>query len=219
MINKDIKSKEKRRVTYVNLICESCKNNFDIPPNLYKLRLKNSKNFFCSKKCSQIFRKNKPNNIVYTKELKEKLSFVQKNKIISEQSLQILKESGKKSKNLFKKGHKIHELYPELKNKILTTQKKDTHWNWKGGITKEVRVLRSSKKYINWRNDVFKRDIFSCKECGASNCLIHAHHIVTFSSLFHEKNFNKLWDTENGITLCTNCHYQKHKGPRKDIYE
>lgn len=114
----------KRRKEYVGLKCEFCNTNFEVAPNLYRSRLKRNKNYFCSKECSQKYRIGKPNNINYTEDLLFKIKKAQQNKFYSEEAKQKMRESGKKSKTLFKKGHNIHKIHPELKNKILTTQKK-----------------------------------------------------------------------------------------------
>ena len=217
-MNQDIRPKKKRRKPYITLNCKECGIEFDIPPNVYKARLKNSKNSFCSKSCSQVYRRGKPNNINYTEDLLLKMKKAQQNKQYSEESKQRMRENGKNSKTLFKKGHNIHQLYPELKNKILTTQKKESHWNWRGGITKEILALRGTQNYIDWRNTVFKRDNYTCQECGKNKCYLNAHHIVHFAKIYYENKKELFWDTSNGVTLCQECHYKKHTGVRKEIY-
>lgn len=65
---------------------------------------------------------------------------------------------------------------------------------------------RASKEYINWRNNVFKRDNYSCQFCSISGCKLHAHHIEYWSI-----NKEKRYDINNGITLCIKCHKNLHK--------
>ncbi len=58
-----------------------------------------------------------------------------------------------------------------------------------------------SQIYQNWRETVFKRDNYTCQECGLNNCYIEAHHIKSF------KYFPSLrYNLDNGKTLCTDCH-------------
>jgi hypothetical protein len=63
---------------------------------------------------------------------------------------------------------------------------------------------RSSGRYKNWRNAVFARDEFKCRDCGSRNNL-HAHHIKTW---LEHPDFR--FELSNGLTLCFACHQKKH---------
>jgi len=87
--------------------------------------------------------------------------------------------------------------------------------NWKGGLTSLVGNIRNSFKYRQWRSDVFTRDNFTCQECGQRGGKLHAHHIKSFSSIlqYYEitnieeaLNCEELWNINNGITYCEECH-------------
>lgn len=84
----------------------------------------------------------------------------------------------------------------------------ENHHNWKGGISLQVYKIRNSKKYTEWRKEVYKRDNWICQYCG-KKCKkdIIAHHINVFSE-FPDLRF----DINNGITLCRSCHLKMHKG-------
>lgn len=76
--------------------------------------------------------------------------------------------------------------------------------HWKGGNTNRVNRKRNSKKYKQWRKNIFERDGYVCQECG-SNSDLHAHHIVPVS-----EDESKMFDLDNGVTLCGECHSAKH---------
>ena len=73
--------------------------------------------------------------------------------------------------------------------------------NWKGGITPLIRKIRNSSEYKNWRMLVFKRDDYTCQDCGVRGCELAADHIKPFA-FFPELRF----ELSNGRTLCKPCH-------------
>lgn len=75
--------------------------------------------------------------------------------------------------------------------------------NWQGGKTSLNNRIRRSKNYKEWRFQVFKRDDFTCKECGIKGIYLEADHIKPFS-FYPELRFN----LNNGRTLCRDCHLQ-----------
>lgn len=100
-----------------------------------------------------------------------------------------------------------------------TVQVKEKHYKWQGGITPFNSIIRGCKKMTEWKKEVFYRDGFSCVKCGSFGCVIHAHHIEHFSSIMLEYNIkteedafkcDKLWDINNGMTLCVMCHKKIH---------
>jgi 5-methylcytosine-specific restriction endonuclease McrA len=75
---------------------------------------------------------------------------------------------------------------------------------WKGGVTPENHVIRSSAAYRKWKNAVLATDNNKCSYCGSAENL-EAHHIDLFS-----KNRTARFDADNGITLCHECHRNVH---------
>ncbi len=73
--------------------------------------------------------------------------------------------------------------------------------HWKGGITPIAKKARNSNEWKIWRNSVFERDNYSCRKCGKRGCMLHPHHVNSFSQ-FPEQRFV----LENGLTLCEKCH-------------
>jgi 5-methylcytosine-specific restriction endonuclease McrA len=90
----------------------------------------------------------------------------------------------------------------------------------KGGKTKLSQQIRTSVEYSFWRMSIFKRDFFTCQHCGAKNrkgkkYMFDADHIYPFYKILDDFNITsieeaisceKLWDINNGRTLCVDCH-------------
>ncbi|OGN91897.1 MAG: hypothetical protein A2Z75_06500 [Chloroflexi bacterium RBG_13_50_10] len=56
------------------------------------------------------------------------------------------------------------------------------------------------KKWLKWREEVFKKDDYKCQICGSTKDPI-PHHKKPFVS-----NLKERYDPKNGITLCRKCH-------------
>ena len=91
--------------------------------------------------------------------------------------------------------------YKYSKEKPRYNRRGEKSWNWKGGITKNGSNLYHSLEYKNWRRSIFIRDEFTCKKCGIKNVRLEVHHIKSY-----KENINLLFDCNNAITLCHNCH-------------
>lgn len=77
---------------------------------------------------------------------------------------------------------------------------------WQGGITAEYDRIRTSPEFKQWREQVYKRDDYTCQKCDESpSNELNAHHILPFD-LHPEYRM----DVDNGITLCENCHKDFH---------
>ena len=87
---------------------------------------------------------------------------------------------------------------------------------WRGGVTKVSKSVRECYRYKEWRNQVFKRDNWTCQDCFVRGGVeISPHHIKSFRELLDENNIKsrceaikceELWDVTNGKTLCRKCH-------------
>ncbi len=91
---------------------------------------------------------------------------------------------------------------------------------WKGGITPVSSSIRTSLKYKFWRKTIFERDDYTCVWCGKRGGILHVDHIIPFSKIIEKIKFEYgisevyekamecklLWDTNNGRTLCVDCH-------------
>ena len=71
------------------------------------------------------------------------------------------------------------------------------------GFKKES-VFREARD-SDWTTMVLDRDNYICQECGSKNDVV-AHHIIPVA-----EDFILSGDIDNGITLCKECHIEKHK--------
>jgi hypothetical protein len=74
---------------------------------------------------------------------------------------------------------------------------------WKGFITPENQQLYKTPEYLYWQKSVFRRDKNTCRLCDKTKCPIAAHHIY-----MKAKYPDKVFDVNNGITLCNKCHHK-----------
>ncbi|MDA2921699.1 HNH endonuclease [Patescibacteria group bacterium AH-259-L07] len=115
------------------------------------------------------------------------------------------------------KGHKFSEI---TKKKLRQLKLGKKNPNWKKGITPLKVLFRSSFKYRQWRLNVLIRDNFTFQECEQKETNLIAHHIKSFDQIIEEYDIKtldesleceELWDINNGITFCKNCHKKVHK--------
>lgn len=105
---------------------------------------------------------------------------------------------------------------PETIAKIRATQQQrgsvvrgPAHYAWKGGAKARALDERRSPEYEAWRRAVYRRDQFTCQDCGdARGGNLHAHHIQSFAD--HPELRLVL---DNGVTLCKPCHELRHGVP------
>jgi 5-methylcytosine-specific restriction endonuclease McrA len=95
----------------------------------------------------------------------------------------------------------------EVRLKVSKNQRRgaESHF-WRGGVSPKNMKVRKSLKSTLWREEIFKRDNYTCQQCGIKNgygktIQLNAHHIKPFS-LYPELRFV----IDNGTTLCKNCH-------------
>ena len=97
--------------------------------------------------------------------------------------------------------------------------------HWKGGKTKLSLSIRSLFQYNLWRKKVFERDNYTCQNCEKTKCYLEAHHKKEFCLILGKYKVKtiedaikckQLWDINNGLTLCKNCHNKTKKYVRKN---
>lgn len=86
---------------------------------------------------------------------------------------------------------------------------------WKGGRTKKVIRMRNNSLYEIWRTMVYERDKYICRRCNdPKKYNLNAHHIIPVSL-----RIELMYDLDNGITLCEDCHREVHTKNWKEIKE
>lgn len=102
------------------------------------------------------------------------------------------------------KPHPIHN--ESWRARVSEANSGPNHWNWKGGIDSENRLMRNSTDHQEWSAAVLRRDRWTCQRCGYKGRALVAHHIKSWSR-HHDLRF----DVSNGQTLCRPCHCEVHK--------
>lgn len=173
--------------TWANKECPTCNRTFYIRKREGLKRFSQRK--YCSLKCRQVWNKNtigicRPN----------KTSFSKGHKIGVGRELS---EETKAKISANRKGKNTGARSEEIRRKISEAQKGEKSVNWKGGKSKELKRLRMSADFKIWRESVYKRDNWTCQECGQRGGKLHPHHIMPFAE-YEDLRF----DVNNGITLC-----------------
>jgi len=141
----------------------------------------------------------------FSEEHKRKLSIAHKGK-----NPHIWTTESKKKASESRMGIKLSK---ETRERMSRSRMGNKHWNWQGGKSFIKRYIHhtSTLKYNKWRSDVFARDNWICKTCGARSkagepVYLEAHHIKSWAK------YPKLrYKIDNGITLCKECHKLIHK--------
>lgn len=166
-------------------------------------------------------------------EIRQKISEGGKGRIVSNETRRKLSEWHKGFKHSIETKEKIRELKKgennplygthrsvETRRKIGKAQIGELHYNWQGGLNSLNMVIRKCFDYRQWRSDVFARDNYTCQMCWERGTRLHAHHIISVSSLIQYYEITKLeealecdelWNINNGITYCEECHKKIHK--------
>jgi len=124
------------------------------------------------------------------KETKQKISKARKGIKFNAKHLQNL--------SISHMGQKVTE---ETKRKLSAVHQGITIDLWKEFATTRNHRRKVSKEWKKWRDAVFLRDDWTCMDCNERGLRLHPHHINA-KSLYPELIF----DVDNGITLCVECH-------------
>jgi 5-methylcytosine-specific restriction endonuclease McrA len=154
----------------------------------------------------------------HTKESKLKMSLAKKGK---PKKYKLNLEGLKLGWGLLKGKHQKEEVKDKIRQSLLgrkasfATRKKmskshknrkEKHWNWKGGVSRlhklERQLVSYTFEYRFWRRSVFERDKYVCGMCGNNKGgKLEADHIKSW------RNYPELrYSIDNGRTLCHECH-------------
>ncbi|MFA5072090.1 MAG: hypothetical protein WC511_07120 [Candidatus Pacearchaeota archaeon] len=190
--------------------CKQCKR--EIPKN----SLDNwtyAKRVFCNKKCYSLWQKTQK----ISEERKLKASNTLKGRKIT-----WIKKSGKYIK--CKVCNKEFYITNSGLNRRFCSRRcsklRENNPGWTGKLKETIRkTIESLYEYRLWHSDVLKKDNFKCQKCFSNKNII-VHHIKKVSSIIDEYNIKtiddaincqELWNINNGLTLCQDCHKEEHK--------
>ncbi len=196
--------------------CEICNKEFNKDSYSYKV----DKHHFCSLFCRYEYRKI---HFKHTDKTKKKMSMASKGK---RKNYPAWNKDKTKNDNLI-----LAKLSQDRIGKGNPMFGKH-NYNWRG-LTPFNIYLRSSAKYINLRNEIYQRDNYACQHCRDNKGgNLNMHHKYQFSSMVNDflklnsqyspfedlktlvslsYNYQPFWDSNNGITLCEDCHNNLHK--------
>lgn len=203
--------------------CYVCGKEFDRKASL----IKRAKHPTCSYECRNklyTYEKVTVKCIICGKEkhiLKSRLKYVKNPTCSKECRNKLISRTRKKNKIKLKCPicNEYFEVYPYRFNnqnviccsKSCATkfQEKDktNHPRYNPNITDKERIdRRKLKENVIWRNNVLKRDNYTCVICKQYGGKLEAHHL----NGYHWDKENRL-NVDNGITLCKICHKNFHK--------
>lgn len=114
--------------------------------------------------------------------------------------------------------NKLYRKTSEFRLRISDIQRAKISQEWLSlteNIKKFRNLLRRCSKYQMWREEIFKRDNFTCCVCYSRGGKLQADHIDPFIAILVRNDVQsyeealkcrELWDIRNGRTLCIPCH-------------
>jgi hypothetical protein len=120
-----------------------------------------------------------------------------------------------------RKAFKGKPLKKETLEKMRATRLRNSGWYHEPTLKEQI---RSSIQMMEWRWRVFTRDKYVCRNCGGGNGKLCAHHIIPYAQIIKMLKIltmedalkdSILWDIDNGITYCVDCHRDVHRNTRK----
>lgn len=141
-----------------------------------------------------------------SEETKKKMSLSRLGKSMSEEAKKKLSDywSGKPSNGALE--NYIKKFGPWNKGKKCPQLAGANNSLWKGGITLEVRKIRTSLEYKLWQDSCLSRDGYVCQKYGTVGGKLNVHHVLNFSS-YPELRFA----IDNGVTLSEKAHKEFHR--------
>lgn len=171
-----------------NLICNNCGSNI----NEHRGK---TKYVFCSKKCYGEWQsKNNINN----NGRNWRGGKIKKNCLICNDIFLVNKSRSEEKLRGKYCSRKCYDKSQRLKTGINSS-------NWKGGVSKTNNSIRKKAEYKEWREEVFKRDDYTCQKYKIKGGILHPHHIKNFAEYTRLR-----FVISNGITLSEKAHKEFH---------
>jgi hypothetical protein len=129
---------------------------------------------------------------------------------ISENNPMFGKEHTDETKQLMRKI--ADERWSNLEERILMSCRLQgvSREEWDGFMNRSD-DLYYSQKYKQWRTSVYERDDYTCQLCGERGNTLNGHHIYKVSDYP-----DLIFEINNGITLCYDCHFHEVNGHEKE---
>ena len=188
----------------VTLICQECEKEYEVWPYL------KDESKYCSTECSDKHTLalgrgwNKgistPSNGVLEKYIEENGAW-NKGKLLSAEHKKKLSQGHKLNPTRYWLGKNRPDISEKKIGKPNFAIRGENNVNWNGGSSRDYRSHYNNLEYRNWRREVFKRDNFTCQECGKRGGYLEAHHKVGWA-----EDKSKRYGVDNGMTLCRQCH-------------
>lgn len=87
------------------------------------------------------------------------------------------------------------------------------NWIDGGKHEDEMNRLRHTEKWRIWREAVYQRDDYTCQLCGEKGLELHPHHVLQKCDYP-----DLIFEVDNGIALCKDCHRSKGVHSYKGIF-
>lgn len=197
--------------------CLFCKKSFKLMGKLYNKGLGKYCSYYCAAK-----------DRTFTEKTRLKMS-----KRLKGNKIRLGSKMSKEAKEKISKAQIGKHPTEETRKKLREWQIGDNNPNWKDGRTGLIILIRTLAKNNEFRNNIFKRDNYTCQNCNKRGGKLEAHHINPFSAILKSfiKEYNQFsiitdkkilvklaidyapfWDINNGITLCQKCHNKTKLG-------
>jgi hypothetical protein len=222
-----------RSIPQAKCICRNCGKEFET----HQSEVARGGGIYCNRKCEGDYKKGKPmseeSNLkkslalkgrVFTPIWKAKISAARIGKPSNRKGMSATEQQKQKQSEKMS-GRKHTEEHNALIRQ--NTPKGEDSPHWKGGVTSLNWQIRYCWKMKAWRDAVFKRDNYCDWFSGVKgNGNLHAHHIVSFSSIMKRYDIQSLddalkcdalWDVSNGITMIDSNHMAYHAMCKEEI--
>ena len=120
-----------------------------------------------------------------------------------------------KTKRKIGEGNKGKVISPKQRLELSKMRMGEKNPAWKGGVKEVSRTIRKMFESRLWIKYCMERDKYTCQECKIIGGKLEVHHKKPLHKILKENNIKsvedarrclEIWDLNNGITLCEDCH-------------